>query len=90
MAKAEISWKRQDAEGLRVQVYARRVGDQWQFYRRERRFEQWQSLATPPLEDWLELLDGVRRRIDRRLMRPEEAERLKQRIRQHFPEADVP
>lgn len=90
MAKAEISWKRCNEDGIRLQVYAHHVGTQWRFFVRERRYDQWEALASPPLEDWLELLDGVRRRIGRRLLRPEEADRLKQRIRQHFPEADLP
>jgi len=42
------------------------------------------------LEDWLELLDAVQRRIARRLLRPEEESRLKQTIRELYPEADLP
>ena len=72
MAKAEISWKRITAEGVRLQVYARHVGRDWRFFARERRYDQWQAIADPPLEDWLELLDSVQRRINRRLLRPEE------------------
>ena len=89
MAKAEISWKRQTEEGLRHEVYARRVGDRWIFFERERRFEQWQKLADPPLADWLELLDGVQRRISRRLLRPEEELRLKKSIGERFPGAKL-
>jgi len=88
MAKAEISWKRTTAEGLRLQVYARHVGHQWRFFVRERRYDLWQALAEPPLEDWLALLDSVRRRINRRLLRPEEEARVKQSIRERFPEAN--
>ena len=90
MAKGEISWRRRNEDGLRVQIYARHLGKQWLFYIRERRFEPWESLVNPPLADWLALLDAVRRRIARRLLRPEEADSLKQRIRQHYPEADLP
>jgi hypothetical protein len=43
----------------------------------------------PQLEDWLELLDAVRRRIDRRLLRPEEAARVRENIRAEYPEASV-
>jgi hypothetical protein len=88
MAKAEISWKRTTEDGLRLQVYARHVGREWRFFARERRYDQWQRLPDPPLADWLELLDGVQRRINRRLLRPEEEARLKQLIRERFPEAD--
>ena len=85
MAKAEISWKRTTAEGVRLQVYARHVGRDWRFFARERRYDLWQAIPEPPLEDWLALLDSVRRRINRRLLRTEEAGRVKQSIRQRFP-----
>lgn len=89
MAKAEISWKRSNEEGEKLQVYAHRVGDRWNFYLRSRRFDQWQSVADPVLEDWLELLDGVRRRAARRLLRPEEVQRVEKAIRERFPEAKL-
>jgi len=88
-AKAEISWKRANDQGEQVQVYAHHVGNRWLFYRRHRRFDQWQPLEFPPLEDWLELLDSVRRRAQRRLLRPEEILRVEKRIRELFPEADI-
>jgi hypothetical protein len=87
MAKAEISWKRTTAEGEHLQVYAQHVGRDWRFFTRERRYDLWQAVADPPLEDWLELLDAVQRRINRRLLRPEEEGRVKQSIRERFPEA---
>jgi len=87
MAKAEISWRRITAEGIRLQVYARHVGRDWRFFARERRYDQWQAITQPPLEDWLELLDSVQRRINRRLLRPEEEGRVKRSIRERFPEA---
>jgi hypothetical protein len=87
MAKAEISWKRVTEEGIRLQVYARHVGRDWRFFARERRYDQWEAIADPPLEDWLELLDSVQRRINRRLLRPEEEGRVKTSIRERFPEA---
>ena len=86
MGKAEISWKRDLDTGERVQVYAKRVGDQWKFFRREKRYDNWQAVAEPVLEDWLELLDGVRRRIHRRLVRPEEEARVMKLIHERFPE----
>ncbi len=88
-AKAEVSWRRVSQEGIRFQVYARHVGREWRFFARERRYDQWQALPEPPLQDWLELLDAVRRRINRRRLRPEEEGRLKQAIRQRFPEAKM-
>ncbi len=89
MAKAEISWKRVTAEGVRVQVYAHHVGDRWNFYCRERRYDRWEAVSDPPLEDWLELLDGIRRRVARRLLPPDEADRVANGIRQRFPDADL-
>ena len=89
MAKAEISWKRTTAEGIRLQVYARHVGRDWRFFARAQRYDQWEAVAEPPLEDWLELLDAVQRRINRRLLRPEEEARVRNSIRERFPEAEL-
>lgn len=86
MAKAEISWKRTDEYGVKWQVYAHHVGDRWLFYSREKRFDEWQEMENPPLEDWLSLLDAVKRRIGRLLMRPEEAVRLLKTIKEKFPD----
>lgn len=88
-AKAEISWKRTTEEGEKLQVYGRRVGGEWRFFHRARRYDQWQIVTEPPLEDWLELLDAVERRIQRRLARPEESTKLRKRIRELFPEAEL-
>jgi len=84
--KAEISWKRRTEDGERLEVYAHHVGDRWKFYIRERRVGQWTLMEEPPLEDWLELLDAVRRRFNRRLLRPEETARVEKTIRELFPE----
>jgi hypothetical protein len=89
MPKAEISWRRETAEGEKLQVYAQHVGREWKFFAREKRFDQWQAIAEPPLEDWLALLDSIRRRVNRRLLPPAEEERVKQRIRERFPEANT-
>ena len=89
-AKAEISWKGRTVEGLQREVYAQRVGGEWRFYVREQRYERWQPLPDPPLEDWIELLDAVQRRIARRLLRPEEETRLRKAIRERFPEVELP
>ena len=89
MAKAEISWKRVTDDGVRLQVYARHVGRDWRFYVRERRYDRWQALEQPPLTDWLELLDAVRRRINRRLVRPEEEQNVVAAIRERFPEVAI-
>ena len=89
-AKAEISWKGRTAEGLKREVYARRVGGEWGFFARAKRYDQWQPIEHPPLEDWLELLDAVQRRTARRRLRPEEPGRLKKIIHELFPEADLP
>lgn len=89
MAKAEISWTRTTEEGEKLQVYAHHVGDRWLFYSRHRRYEDWEEVKNPPLEDWLELLDGIKRRVARRLLRPEEPGRVEKRIRELFPEAKL-
>ncbi|MCX8155933.1 MAG: hypothetical protein N3J91_05725 [Verrucomicrobiae bacterium] len=84
--KAEIGWRRSTAEGEKVEVFARLSGGEWLFFQRSRRYENWQRVAEPPLEDWLELLDAVRRRVVRRLYQPADEKRLVARIRERFPE----
>ena len=89
MAKAEVSWRRVTEDGVHLDVYAQHVGREWRFYQREKRYDQWQAVPEPPLEDWLELLDAVQRRINRRLLRPEEEDRVKKTIRERFPDVDL-
>ena len=85
MPKAEISWKRETPEGEAWQCYAQHVGKRWIFRRRHKRFDAWQTVDNPPVEDWLALMDSVRRRINRRLLRPEEEEKLLKLIAEQFP-----
>jgi len=89
MPKAEISWKRVTDEGDKLQVNAQRVGGEWRFFQRGKRYDQWQSVAAPPLEDWLALLDAVQRLITRRRLHPVHEELVRRRIRERFPEAEV-
>jgi hypothetical protein len=88
MPKAEISWKRVTAEGVKLQVYAQRVGGEWNFYHRERRFDPWRPVAEPPLEDWLELLDAVQRLVTRRRLQPVHEKHVRRRLRERFPEVE--
>ena len=88
MPKAEVSWKRETAEGQELQVSAQRVSRDWRFFARARRFDQWQSVPEPPLEDWLLLLDAVQRMVTRRRLQPDDEERLRRRIRERFPDAE--
>jgi hypothetical protein len=89
MPKAEISWKRVTEDGEKLQVYVQRVKREWRFFHRSRRFENWQPVAEPPLEDWLELLDAVQRLITRRRYQPDDEVLLRRQILEHFPEADI-
>ena len=89
MGKAEISWKSKNDEGEKREVYVRCIGADWKFFVREKRYDNWAPLERPPLDDYLELLDGVQRRIARRLLRPEEEKRVRQMIREAYPEAKV-
>jgi hypothetical protein len=89
MPKAEISWTRRTEDGDKLQVTAQRVGREWRFSHRGKRFETWQPVAEPPLEDWMELLDAVQRLITRRRLQPEHEELVLRRIREKFPEAGV-
>jgi hypothetical protein len=89
MPKAEISWKRVNDDGVKLQVYAQRVSREWLFFQREKRFDQWQPVPEPPLEDWMELLDAVQRLVTRRRLQPEHEERVRRRIREKFPEVKI-
>jgi len=89
MAKAEIGWKRVTEDGHKLQVYVQRVSRDWRFFHREKRYDSWQPVAEPPLEDWMELLDAVQRMVTRRRLQPVDEERVKQRIREKFPESKV-
>jgi hypothetical protein len=89
MPKAQITWKSVSDEGEKREVYATRMGDRWEFYARPGRYDDWQPLEDPSLEDWLELLDGVRRRIPRKWFRPEVEGQLIAMIRARFPEAEL-
>ncbi|MGA2555475.1 MAG: hypothetical protein ABSG04_04300 [Verrucomicrobiota bacterium] len=89
MPKAEISWKRTTENGDPLQCYAQHVGKRWIFHQRKKRFDQWQTVQNPPVEDWLALLDSVRRRINRRLLRPEEEDHLVKIISELYPGTDT-
>ncbi len=90
MAKAEISWKRFTPEGERLQVYVQHIGKEWRFFARGKRYDQWQPVPNPPLEDWLELLDAVQRLINRRRLRPEEEAKIRKSIIEKYPDAALP
>ena len=87
MGKGEISWKGRYEDGRKRQVYAKHTSKEWLFFEREKRFESWESVKHPSLEDWLALLDGVERRVHRRLIPIDEIQRIRRRIRERFPEA---
>jgi hypothetical protein len=89
MPKAEISWKRVTDEGVKLQVYAQHVGRDWRFFHREKRFDVWQPVKDPPLEDWMALLDAMQRLITRRRYQPDDEVRLRKQIRERYPEAGV-
>ena len=88
MPKAEISWKRVTEDGQKLQVYARHVSRDWRFFIRAKRYDTWQPVPEPVLEDWLLLLDAVQRMVSRRRLQPDDEERLRRRIRERFPEAE--
>ena len=89
MPKAEIAWKRVTEDGEKIQVYVQRVKREWKFFHRAKRFDNWQPVPEPPLEDWLELLDAVQRLVNRRRYQPDDEARVRAQIRERFPEADV-
>lgn len=89
MHKAEIGWTLRLEDGTKINAYAQHRGDQWLFFHQSKRFENWEPVKQPPLEDWLKLLDAVRRRISRRMLRPEEEGNVLRKIREQYPDAEV-
>ena len=89
MPKAEIAWKRVTEDGEKLQVYAQHIGREYHFFHRAKRFDVWQRVKEPPLEDSLELLDAVVRLVNRRRYQPDDEERLRRQIRERFPESGV-
>jgi hypothetical protein len=89
MPKAEIAWKRVTEDGEKLQVYAQHVGREYHFFHRAKRFDVWQRVKEPPLEDWMELLDAVQRLVNRRRYQPDDEVILRRMIRERFPEAGV-
>ncbi len=87
--KSEIGWTRRNEDGEKIEINARRFGGEWFFHFRQRRYDLWQEVKQPPLEDWLELAAAVERRIPRSLYPPSELDRIRQEIRNRFPEAQL-
>jgi hypothetical protein len=89
MARTEVNWKRRSPEGESMQVRADQRGDQWHFFIRNARYDQWQPFAAPTLDDWLALLDGLRRRQGRGAVRGADVTRVERLIRERFPDAEL-
>ncbi len=86
--KGEIGWKRRNEDGEKIQICARKTGNRWLFRIRAQKFDNWADYNDPDLEDWMELLDSVRRRIQRNLIPEIEEDRLISMIKEHYPEAN--
>lgn len=87
--KAEIGFERRLEDGTKREVYVHHTGGQYRFFARAKRFEKWVAVPEPPIEDWLELLDAVRRRVTRRKLVPRVEEHLVQTILERFPEVKL-
>ena len=89
MPKIEVTWTGETPEGEKRQICARTKGERFVFLTRAKRYDDWLEVAAPPLEDWLEFLDGVRRRVGRHLASAKDEARLLAHIRKLFPSAQV-
>ena len=89
MARDDIEWVREDAEGARIEVKAHQIRERWDFYWRLGRSYGWEKLPEPLLGDWLEVLDGVERRVQRRQYPLDEPGKVRRLIRQRFPRAEL-
>jgi len=88
MARDNIEWVRKDAEGEKIEVKAHQIRERWDFYWRPGRTWGWNVLETPLLEDWLEVLDGVERRVNRRQYPLDEPAKVRRLIRERYPDAE--
>ncbi|NJN06140.1 MAG: hypothetical protein HC814_06945 [Rhodobacteraceae bacterium] len=88
-AKAEFGWTRKLEDGTKLSVSVQLVGNRWRFFHQTKRFERWEPVVEPPIEDWLELLDTVERLVPRRRYVPDDVERIRRTIREKFPEAEI-
>ncbi|MFT4689111.1 MAG: hypothetical protein ACKVHO_19245 [Verrucomicrobiia bacterium] len=86
--KGEIGWRRVDEDGNRLKVCAEPSGKKWTFFFQVKRNENWEEIKNPPFEDWLDLLAGVRRRVARKLMQPNDEKLLIRKIRERYPEKE--
>ena len=85
--KGDIGWKRRNEDGDKIQDSARKVGNRWLFRIRTAKGDSWRGYENPELADWTELLDSVRRRIQRNLIPEIEEVRLISAIKENYPEA---
>jgi hypothetical protein len=85
MLKIEIAWTGEGPDGQKRQIRARSHADDWIFSTRAKRFDEWEVLASPSIEEWRMLLDGLRRRRGRHLAGAKDEARLLARIRRLFP-----
>jgi hypothetical protein len=88
MARDNIEWVRKDADGEKIEVKAHQIRERWDFYWRPGRTWGWNVLETPLLEDWLEVLDGVERRVNRRQYPLDEPAKVRRLIRERYPDAE--
>lgn len=88
MARDNIEWVRKNAEGEKIEVKAHQIRERWDFYWRPGRTWGWNVLETPLLEDWLEVLDGVERRVNRRQYPLDEPAKVRRLIRERYPDAE--
>ncbi|MBL8804007.1 MAG: hypothetical protein JNN27_18530 [Planctomycetes bacterium] len=88
MARDNIEWVRKNAEGEKIEIKAHQIRERWDFYWRPGRTWGWNVLETPLLEDWLEVLDGVERRVHRRQYPLDEPAKVRRLIRERYPDAE--
>lgn len=86
MGKQEVSWKSRLDDGAKREVLARRVGGVWRFLERSGRYDPWRDVKDPAREDWETLLDGLRRRYQRRTYTGEDVQAVERIIAERFPD----
>lgn len=61
-----LGWTERTPEGVKLEVEAFRERNHWTFTKRANRRQDWETVETPSVSDWQQLLDLLERKYQRR------------------------
>jgi hypothetical protein len=85
MGKQEVGWSFRLEDGDKREVLARRVGGCWFFMERNGRYDPWRDIEDPCREYWDRLLDGLKRRYQRKGFSDADVREVERMISERFP-----